>query len=226
MSPTGVATFLASDHLGSVRTASLSNGTVSLARDYDPWGRLLAGDSVAGAAFTGREWEPGAGLYYYRARYYDPKGGRFVSEDLIGLRGGSNFYEYVRGRPTVLTDPLGLVSDADVQKVCREQSTNSDLPPHVRDCIKRKCDAKAWKVRCATADECRAASGHGENYAFTTWKDDINLCSPTTQGAPCQIPNSILHEMLHNCLGNSQGRPDAQHGFILPTVARIYPCGS
>ena len=31
-------------------------------------------------------------LYYYRARYYDPRLGRFLSEDPIGFWGGVNFY--------------------------------------------------------------------------------------------------------------------------------------
>ncbi|MEW6103723.1 MAG: RHS repeat-associated core domain-containing protein [bacterium] len=33
--------------------------------------------------FTSREWEEKAGLYYYRARYYDPSVGRFLSTDPI-----------------------------------------------------------------------------------------------------------------------------------------------
>jgi len=45
---------------------------------------------------------------YYRARYYDPKIGRFVSEDQIGLAGGSNPYAYVGDNPTTFTDPFGL----------------------------------------------------------------------------------------------------------------------
>jgi RHS repeat-associated protein len=45
-------------------------------------------------AFTGREWDPEIGLYYYRARYYDPKVGRFVGEDPIGFAGGVNFHVY------------------------------------------------------------------------------------------------------------------------------------
>jgi RHS repeat-associated protein len=45
---------------------------------------------------------------YYRARYYDPKIGRFVSEDPIGFKGGINFYGYVRNRPVTFTDPDGL----------------------------------------------------------------------------------------------------------------------
>src|SRR6185503_18789838 len=59
--------------------------------------------------FTGREWDPETGLYYYRARYYDPKTGRFVREDPIGLRGSDiNFYAYVRNNPVNWTDPYGL----------------------------------------------------------------------------------------------------------------------
>jgi RHS repeat-associated protein len=59
-------------------------------------------------AYTGREWDPETGLYYYRARYYDPKAGRFISEDPIGFGGGVNFYGYVENSPVDLIDPSGL----------------------------------------------------------------------------------------------------------------------
>jgi len=59
-------------------------------------------------AFTGREWDPETGLYYYRARYYDPKIGRFISEDPIGFAAGTNFYNYVENNPVRYTDPYGL----------------------------------------------------------------------------------------------------------------------
>jgi RHS repeat-associated protein len=62
-------------------------------------------------AFTGREWDPETNLYYYRARYYDPKVGRFISEDPIGFDGGVNFYGYADAGPTTATDPSGLLSD-------------------------------------------------------------------------------------------------------------------
>jgi RHS repeat-associated protein len=44
---------------------------------------------------------------YYRARYYDPKIGRFISEDPIGFDGGINFYPYVENNPINYTDPSG-----------------------------------------------------------------------------------------------------------------------
>lgn len=45
---------------------------------------------------------------YYRARWYDPQVGRFISEDPIGFEGGSNWYGYVADNPTNFTDPHGL----------------------------------------------------------------------------------------------------------------------
>ncbi len=50
--------------------------------------RKSARSSKGGFAFTGREWDPETNLYYYRARYYDPKIGRFLSEDPEGFIDG------------------------------------------------------------------------------------------------------------------------------------------
>jgi RHS repeat-associated protein len=104
----GATRYFTSDHLGSIAAVTDGTGAVVLARAYDPWGNLSSGASASGYAFTGREWDAESGLYYYRARYYDPKIGRFISEDPIGLRGGLNRYRYVNNRPTRFTDPLGL----------------------------------------------------------------------------------------------------------------------
>jgi RHS repeat-associated protein len=48
------------------------------------------------------------GLYYYRARYYDPSVGGFLGEDPIRFSAGGNFYEYVMSSPVNRSDPLGL----------------------------------------------------------------------------------------------------------------------
>jgi len=50
----------------------------------------------------------GTGLYYYRARYYNPTLQGFISEDPIGLSSrDTNFYRYVWSSPTNFTDPFG-----------------------------------------------------------------------------------------------------------------------
>jgi len=61
-------------------------------------------------------WPKPAGLKipsasYYRARYYDPNAGRFLAEDPLGFHGGdANLFRIVQNRPTVLTDPFGLLA--------------------------------------------------------------------------------------------------------------------
>ncbi len=51
-------------------------------------------------------------IVYYRARYYDPEVGRFLTEDPLGFRAGISFYAYVLNNPINANDPTGL--DADV----------------------------------------------------------------------------------------------------------------
>jgi RHS repeat-associated protein len=104
-----VTNYFSADHLGSVAQVTDAAGAPILTRGYDAWGNLLQGGAASGYAFTGREWDAETGLYYYRARYYAPRAGRFVNEDPIGLAGGINRYEYVRSAPTNFRDPSGKI---------------------------------------------------------------------------------------------------------------------
>jgi RHS repeat-associated protein len=78
---------------------ALSSSDVSL-------GPVVMADDPCEAAFSGED--PTGPRNYYRARYYDPKPGRFVSEDPIGYKGELNFYAYVGENPTNYKDPEGL----------------------------------------------------------------------------------------------------------------------
>jgi RHS repeat-associated protein len=101
-------TYFHADGLGSIAKTTNLTGAVILTRQYDAWGSLEAGTTEAGYAFTGREWDAEVGLYYYRARYYDAKLGRFLSEDPTRFEGGANFFRYVANNPTRFNDPTGL----------------------------------------------------------------------------------------------------------------------
>jgi RHS repeat-associated protein len=48
------------------------------------------------------------GLVYYRAHWYDPTQGRFLSKDTVGFAGGLNKYTYISNNPLSKTDPSGL----------------------------------------------------------------------------------------------------------------------
>jgi RHS repeat-associated protein len=58
--------------------------------------------------FTGRQLDEESGLYFYRARYYDPNKGRFLSRDPIEYADGMNLFQYVGDNPTGILDPSGL----------------------------------------------------------------------------------------------------------------------
>ena len=65
-------------------------------------------------AYTGREWDPDADLYYYRARWYDAKVGRFISEDPLGFAAGDpNVSRYVGNEPSNSVDPSGMFEEPE-----------------------------------------------------------------------------------------------------------------
>jgi len=106
----GTTSYYETDGLGSA--TSLSNGAGALAKTYtyDSYGKLTASTGTLTNQFqyTGREFDSETGLYFNRARYYDPQVGRFISEDPVGFLGGINKYAYVLNRPTNFSDPSGL----------------------------------------------------------------------------------------------------------------------
>ena len=94
-----------------VRYAS-GTTTVVNHRKFDAFGNLTAeSDSTVKFlySYTGREWDGDAGLYYYRARWYDAKIGRFISEDPMGFAAGdTNLNRYVGNSTPNAKDPTGL----------------------------------------------------------------------------------------------------------------------
>jgi RHS repeat-associated protein len=97
--------------LGSVTALTDSSKAVVQSYVYDAFGQIISqtGSITNPYTFTGREYDSETGLYYYRARYYDAKIGRFISEDPIGFEGGDvNLMAYVGNNPVNYTDPLGL----------------------------------------------------------------------------------------------------------------------
>ncbi|MFO3707533.1 RHS repeat-associated core domain-containing protein, partial [Xanthomonas codiaei] len=86
-----------------------ATGAVVRRYDYTPYGQAQAtgGSSDNPYQYTGRELDK-SGLQYYRARYYSPEMGRFISEDSYGFAGGdANFYAYALGNPVSFNDPSG-----------------------------------------------------------------------------------------------------------------------
>ncbi|MDO5070033.1 MAG: RHS repeat-associated core domain-containing protein [Neisseria zoodegmatis] len=102
------------------------NGNVIWQAEYDTLGKIKNEQNLQNVhqpfRLQGQYYDKETGLHYNGARYYDPNIGRFITQDPIGLAGGSNFYSFA---PNVQNwiDPLGLA------KVCtRPLSGLTDLP--------------------------------------------------------------------------------------------------
>ena len=105
------------DGLGSVTAIADNAGNVMQTYEYDAFGKIVqqTGSVENTYTYTCREWDEKAGLYFYRARYYDPSVGRFINGDPIGFAGGNvNFYVYVQNNPINYVDPYGLLGWSDI----------------------------------------------------------------------------------------------------------------
>lgn len=107
------------DHLGTpTKLLDAATHAVVWEREQDPWGNTLKETSsdalpkecIPTLRFQGQQYDWETGLHYNRYRFYDPRMRRYVSQDLIGLNGGLNFYGYPEN-PVQRIDPLGLATE-------------------------------------------------------------------------------------------------------------------
>ena len=116
--PSATAVYYHQDGINSVVATSDQSGNIVAAQLFDAWGnRVQSTGSIAQYGYTGREPDQ-SGMIYYRARYYDPTLGRFISRDPAGMPNGVNRYAYVNNNPVNLTDPTGLYA--------KQYNTNSN----------------------------------------------------------------------------------------------------
>jgi RHS repeat-associated protein len=112
---TGERYYYHSDHQGSITHLTNEDGEIVETFTYDnAYGTINKHEQTEVTynpyCYTAREFDS-HDLYYYRARYYDPSIGRFISKDPIEFMAGDfNFYRYVGNDPINYTDPSGLVT--------------------------------------------------------------------------------------------------------------------
>jgi RHS repeat-associated protein len=102
--------YYATERPGHVVALLDASGSVVDHYEYSPFGELTVGYGTVPNTlrYGAREHDVETGLYYNRARYYDPALRRFVSEDPLGLQAGINQYAYAGNAPLDARDPTGL----------------------------------------------------------------------------------------------------------------------
>ena len=107
---TETLTYLHTDHLATPRSGTDTSGNVVWTWNSDAFGSTPTSGSVTvNLRFPGQYYDSETQLHYNWNRYYDPRIGRYITSDPIGLDGGPNTYAYVSGNPVKITDPEGLV---------------------------------------------------------------------------------------------------------------------
>ena len=106
---TGSLYFYQADQLGSTRLITSSSGGSVDTYTYDAYGNLTAstGSLANPFQFAGQYVDSESGLYYLRARYYDPSSAQFLSRD-PAVAATRQPYSYSGDNPLNLTDPSGL----------------------------------------------------------------------------------------------------------------------
>lgn len=107
---TGSRRYLHADERGSVVAISNDSAIASDSFKYSPYGETTSALSSR-FGYTGQAWIPAVGLYYYKARFYSPKLGRFLQTDPVGTQDDPNLYAYTSNDPINNTDPTGDVGE-------------------------------------------------------------------------------------------------------------------
>jgi RHS repeat-associated protein len=120
--------------MGSVRQLTNSAGATTDTYEYDAFGNELnkTGTTPNNYLYRGEEWDPDLGLYYLRARYYNPLTGRFLSRDpeegKIGYPKTLHKYSFAAGDPVNGSDPTGKDDEIEYQFIFSSVEKGPLLP--------------------------------------------------------------------------------------------------
>jgi RHS repeat-associated protein len=109
--------FYGYDGFDSVRVLTDQTGAVTDTYDYDAWGNVVnsTGPTPNNYLYRGEQYDPDLGLYYLRARYFNPVTGRFLTRDPAKdqplLPRTLHKYLYAAADPVNVKDPTGRTGE-------------------------------------------------------------------------------------------------------------------
>ena len=147
------------DGLGSVTSLTSPTGTVAATYHLDAWGNYRFTAELAPSrnrfGYTGHYWDNEAGLYYAKARFYDPFTARFTQSDsfLGNIDDPPSLHRYLYGHanPTMFVDPSGYSAE-QASSNADSQGAPDETVEEPKGWFAKKWDTiKEWKVQFVEA---------------------------------------------------------------------------
>jgi RHS repeat-associated protein len=119
------------DRLGTPQIMTDDTGIIVWEASYKPFGEATVNPMSTmenNFRFPGQYYDEETGLHYNYHRYYNPRTGRYLTPDPIGLDGGVNLYVYVLSNPVNWFDIIGLSRG---EMIYFSRRPGSNFPYHV-----------------------------------------------------------------------------------------------
>lgn len=221
---TGAKEYFHADKQGSV-VATSDGATGNLVEGpftYDPYGNcfvsLTACSAIIGEPyrFTGRRYDTETGLYYYRARYYDPAKGRFLQTDAVGYDVDLNMYLYANNDPANRLDPTGAdfnctFADSRIGAASDSICGGSIDPDHPNAQAGSPSNSRTHHVATSTAADAPATSpdidvptipGISDANDDTSCTQCVQIAGDLPHANDNIKPLSTCHVAIQNCVEN------------------------
>lgn len=137
--------YVTTNHLGAVELVHDDEGTTVWRAQLDPYGVAnveVGGEFYQPLRFPGHFHDAETGLHYNRFRYYDPRLGRYLESDPIGLEGGLNLYAYT-SNPLREVDLRGLKGKCPNGRKCPQRRKKEAEKKAAKEAAKKKERRKA-----------------------------------------------------------------------------------
>jgi RHS repeat-associated protein len=184
------------DGLGSTTNLTDGSGNVTTTYGYDVFGatRSQSGTPDTVFRFTGEQRDIESGLYYLRARFYEPAIGRFLSQDPLP---GGNLYAYVGNNPTNRVDPTGLMWVSSILGGVTNKEGGNFAPGTT--CRGNDYECLRRLARPAPTPPCEAALG--ATCCYTPQEPNGFVCGPQVDGLGLGGLLDVLQDIGESIIG-------------------------
>ena len=166
------------DHLGSSSFITNLDGEVVQHIEYVPFGEVFIEERNnvwnTPYLFNAKEFDEETGMYYYGARYYEPRLSLWISPDPLGeIFSNSSSHRYVKNNPLRFIDPTGLFeTEAEAQEYADINFPGAEVHQDTK--------SQQWFVSLNEEGTAAYKTGlvltrdFGPNNPYNMWNSDLN----------------------------------------------------